>query len=99
MSRAIRTWRWTYAVTAPGVDGRTVSGSETYTESHLYDLEVDPHQLFNLAGSDAHRELCDRLRDRLIGRMVEAGESAPAIEPAPPFRIGQSFLTAAELLL
>jgi len=99
VSRAIRTRRWTYAVTAPGVDGRTVPGSASYTESHLYDLEVDPHQLTNLAGSETHRGLCDSLRDRLVRRMVEAGESAPAIEPAPPFRIGQSSLTAADLSL
>ncbi len=99
VSRAIRTRRWKYAVTAPDLDGGSVPGSDAYTESHLYDLVVDPHELNNLAGSGAHRALCDALSARLVRRMVEAGEPAPVITPATPFQVGQSQLTDAELLM
>jgi len=99
VSRAIRTHRWKYAVTAPGIDGRSVLGSDAYTESHLYDLHVDPHELNNLVGSEAHRDLCDGLGTRLVARMVQAGEAAPTISPAPSFRVGQSHVTELELLM
>ncbi|MDQ3657594.1 MAG: sulfatase-like hydrolase/transferase, partial [Chloroflexota bacterium] len=99
VSRSIRTHRWKYAVTAPGVDGRSLPGSDAYTESHLYDLDVDPHELNNLVGSEAHRDLCDALGTRLVARMVQAGEAAPTISPAPSFRVGQSHLTELELLM
>lgn len=97
VSRAIRTHRWTYAVSAPGLDGRSIAGSENYTESHLYDLHVDPHELNNLIGSEAHRALCDALGRRLADRMAAAGEAAPTIMPAPPYKVGQSYLAEAEL--
>ena len=36
----------------------------------------------NLVGLVSHRELADKLRDRLIQRMLQAGEAAPVIVPA-----------------
>ena len=39
--------------------------------------------LDNLAGLEGHEEVTRDLRERLIRRMVEAGEVAPTIAPAP----------------
>jgi len=97
VGRAVRTSRWKYAVTAMDADGWKDSGASSYTESHLYDLRADPHELTNLAGLDSHRELADVLRDRLVRRMVEAGEDAPRIEPAPARPGGQRRVLPAEL--
>lgn len=80
-ARAIRTHRWKYAVSSP-LTNPEVPWSARYRESHLYDLENDPYELTNLIGIRSVRELCDGLRDRLIARMVEAGEGAPVIEHA-----------------
>ncbi len=83
VSRAIRTKRWKYGVTAPDKDGYEHSGSDRYVEQYLYDLEADPYELTNLVGLSSYPEVKRDLRERLLRRMVEAGESAPAIEPAP----------------
>ncbi|GAA3212834.1 hypothetical protein [Nonomuraea helvata] len=48
----------------------------------LYDLENDPHELVNLAGFPSHAEVAARLRERLVRRIVEAGEAEPVVEPA-----------------
>jgi hypothetical protein len=52
-------------------------------EIELYDLAHDPYELDNLAGLASHRELADSLRERLLARLVAAGEAAPVIDPAP----------------
>lgn len=96
--RAIRTKRWKYHVRATDVGGRDAPGASSYREESLYDLKVDPYELNNLAGSDAHRELCDGLKQRLIDRMVAAGEAAPGIENAEPWRGPQLRLNPVELL-
>ena len=83
VGRALRTRRWKYCVTAPDADPWNDAGSDRYVEQYLYDLEADPHELVNLAGLDTHAEVSRMLRERLIQRMVEAGEPAPVIEPAP----------------
>jgi arylsulfatase A-like enzyme len=83
VGRAIRTHRWKYAVTAPNGDGWSDAGSDVYVEESLYDLEVDPYELENLAGYESHNEVAQAMRERLIRRMVEVGEPAPTIEPAP----------------
>ena len=83
VGRAIRTKRWKYAVHAPDKDGWRDAGSDHYVEQYLYDLDSDPYELQNLAGIDALAPVADDLRDRLIRRMVEAGEAAPTITPAP----------------
>jgi arylsulfatase A-like enzyme len=99
VGRAIRTNRWKYGVVAPGVSGNAAPGAETYQETYLYDLVTDPHELRNLAGARSHRELSDRLAERLTQRMVEAGECAPTILPAESQGVVQLAVTAAELLL
>lgn len=80
VGRAIRTRRWKYGVDAPGMRG---PASDRYVEQFLYDLECDPYELNNLAGLKSHAEVAAILRQRLVRRMTEAGEPAPAIDPAP----------------
>ena len=83
VARAIRTHRWKYAVTAPGRDPILDSGSDWYVESELYDLEADPYELDNLIGMPSHRQLCDILKEKLLGQMRMAGETEPQIADAP----------------
>nr|BBH90023.1 hypothetical protein KTC_47740 [Thermosporothrix sp. COM3] len=80
VGRAIRTRNWKYGVNAPDKNGWDDSGSTHYVEQYLYDLEADPYELRNLAGSPHHRAIARELRERLICRMQEAGEPAPTIE-------------------
>ena len=82
VGRAVRTARWKYGVTAPGVGGRQQPAADRYQEQYLYDLLADRYELNNLAGSREHTEVARRLRQRLLRhlRAVEAAE--PAIEPA-----------------
>ena len=82
VGRAVRTARWKYGVTAPGIKGRRQPAADRYQEQYLYDLLADRYELNNLAGSTAHAEVARRLRRRLLRhvRSVEGGE--PAIEAA-----------------
>ena len=89
VGRTIRTNRWKYIVSAPGLDGNEVPGSNFYREEMLYDIKADPHELTNLAGMESYREVADDLKERLIRKMVEAGETAPTIENAEPRKAGQ----------
>lgn len=97
VGRAIRTHRWKYHVRAKDADPWADPGSDNYQERSLYDLRVDPYELNNLIGLSSHRELCDHLKERLIRRMVEAGETVPVIENAPGRGAGQMHLTEREL--
>lgn len=83
VGRAIRTPRWKYAVTAPDKDGWNDAASDTYIEAELYDLLADPYELYNLAGFETHRVVCDVLRGRLTRRITLAEGQEPIIEPAP----------------
>lgn len=89
VGRAIRTQRWKYSVYAPDLHGWQVGGSDHYVEEYLYDLQADPYELNNIIGVEAFRGVADDLRERLTRRMVEAGEAAPTITPAPPRPSGQ----------
>ncbi len=82
VGRCLRTKRWKYSVSAPDGDGIKDSGAQVYQEECLYDLQADPYELCNLAGSEAHQPVCEALRARLIQRMQAAGEAAPEILPA-----------------
>ncbi len=84
VGRVLRTSRWKYYVTAPDADRWHDASADRYVETALYDLVHDPYELVNLAGVETHRDVADELRQRLSGRMVEAGEAKPVIEPAPP---------------
>ncbi len=89
VGRAVRTKRWKYGVAAPHRNGRDHPDSDSYQEEYLYDLAADPHELNNLIGKASHRRVSEVMRQRLLQRMEEAGESAPAIEPAPEQPGGQ----------
>ena len=96
VGRAVRTRRWKYGVDAPGRSGRDHSGSDRYVEQYLYDLAADPYELQNLAGLRSHEGVASVMRERLVRRMLEAGEEAPAIEPAPVRESGQRGVSAEE---
>ncbi len=82
VGRAVRTHRWKYGVTAPDKHGGQDAASEHYVEEYLYDLQADPYELTNLIGRESHQEVTAVMRERLIRRMVDAGEAAaPTIEP------------------
>jgi arylsulfatase A-like enzyme len=96
VGRAVRTKRWKYAVTAPDKVGWRDAGSDRYVEESLYDMAHDPYELTNLIGLESHAEVAATMRERLIRRMVQAGEPAPTIEPAPSKKSGQRRVTAEE---
>ncbi|HXF60269.1 MAG TPA: sulfatase-like hydrolase/transferase [Caldilineaceae bacterium] len=93
VGRAIRTRRWKYGVNAPDKHGSRDPGSDHYVEQYLYDLESDPYELQNLVGQEALAAVAAELRERLIARMVAAGEAAPTITPAPAVASGQRATT------
>lgn len=97
VGRAIRTKRWKYSVSSPGIDGDSQPSSEHYIEEYLYDLQADPYELSNLAGMDKFRNVADELKERLIARIVEAGEAAPEILPAEVKQSYQRRLSVEEL--
>jgi arylsulfatase A-like enzyme len=82
VGRAVRTQRWKYGVTAPDKNGSKDPSSERYVEEYLYDLQADPYELNNLVGRASHEEVAAVMRQRLLRRMVDAGEAEPVIEPA-----------------
>ncbi|HHX22099.1 MAG TPA: DUF4976 domain-containing protein, partial [Clostridiales bacterium] len=79
--RTIRTARYKYAVTAPVFDPEA-PGSDVYVESHLYDLQHDPHELNNLVTDPALALVCEDLKQRLLACMRHAGEPDACILPA-----------------
>ena len=88
VGRSVRSGRWKYSVSAPDKSGTEDPASDNYVEEFLYDLQADPYELSNIVGSEAHRKVKDVMKERLIRRMVEAGEEKPTIESAPTSRAG-----------
>jgi arylsulfatase A-like enzyme len=82
VGRALRTHRWKYEVAAPDGDGWNDKDASSYAETFLYDLDADPYELDNKVADPSLAGLRAELREKLIGRMVAAGESAPEIVPA-----------------
>ncbi len=97
VGRCVRTHRWKYGVTAPQGDGWRDAGSALYRDSYLYDLEHDPYELVNLIRLASHRPVVERMRQRLIARMVASGETAPQIEDLPTVPSGQRRVAAADI--
>jgi arylsulfatase A-like enzyme len=79
--RALRSERWTYCVAAPRGAGPAEASSAVYVETHLYDDFADPAQHVNLLGRERYRKVAQGLRERLVARMVAAGEAAPEVRP------------------
>jgi arylsulfatase A-like enzyme len=92
--RCIRTSRWKYSVKAP--DEHSAPYSEVYAEDCLYDLASDPYELENLVGFESHAEVARVMRERLVKRMLAAGETEPHFELAPSRRSGQRRVSQAE---
>ncbi|MGH9327412.1 MAG: sulfatase-like hydrolase/transferase [Terriglobia bacterium] len=94
-ARALRTPEWTYVALAPEANPDRDSSSLRYRDYQLYNNRADPLQLLNLAGRLDTRwptkmllhyigersmpEVTAHLRERLIERMVQAGEERPQI--------------------
>ncbi|MDE2888138.1 MAG: sulfatase-like hydrolase/transferase [Gemmatimonadota bacterium] len=96
VGRAVRTHRWKYGVDAPERQGAQQAGSDRYVEQYLYDLDADPYELCNLIGTTSHQEVARIMRQRLVRRMIEAGEDAPEIQPAETREGGQRRVTPVE---
>ena len=97
VGRAVRTRRWKYAVYAPDKNPIDDAGSDHYVEEFLYDMEYDPYEQRNLIGYESHREVAAGMRKRLVRRMMESGEDAPVITPAPAIPSGQRRVSLEEV--
>jgi arylsulfatase A-like enzyme len=98
VGRAVRTQRWKYSIGAPDGNGMQDPSANHYVEEYLYDLQADPHELTNLTGLQSHQEVTAVLRERLIRRMLQAGEAKPTIKPAPARPSGQRCVFPEEVL-
>ncbi|MGA3325396.1 MAG: sulfatase-like hydrolase/transferase [Terriglobia bacterium] len=90
--RALRTSQWTYAVVDRQSGRNSAAASDVYEEYQMYHNFDDPHQLLNLAGRQDNPQLVHyqgalsmqdaaaHLRQRLLARMVEAGELRAEIQ-------------------
>jgi arylsulfatase A-like enzyme len=74
--RALRTPQWTYAAVA---GRKSQPASDHYEEYQMYNLCDDP-SLVHYEGALPMHEAAARLRDRLLERMVEAGEPRAEIQ-------------------
>ena len=82
MGRAIRTDRWKYAVRAPGKEGWECPTTQTYRESHLYDLDADCHERDNLVADPAFQAVRDELGARAADYIRRIEHTAATIHPA-----------------
>ena len=98
-ARALKTPEWTYVALSPDSRPGLDSSSLHYRDYQLYNNRADPAQLVNMAGrSDvimpstktlhfigerSMKDITEGLRNRLIERMVEAGEEKPKIDYWP----------------
>lgn len=80
--RGLRTPQYTYAAMAPKRPGwKAVPRADEYVEFMMYDNYADPYQHTNLAGCAPYRDVAERLRGRLLERIVEGGDPRPTIQP------------------
>ena len=59
-------------------------------------MHADPYELNNLIGLESHREVALIMKERLLRRMENAGETPPRIVAAPDRRSGQRKVTSEE---
>ncbi|MFC5649710.1 sulfatase-like hydrolase/transferase [Paenibacillus solisilvae] len=96
IGRAIRTSRWKYAVAS--LEGaKDAPSTDIYEERYLYDLQADPYELTNLIGFESHRDVTAVLKERLLRRMVEAGEAPATINAAESKQSRQRRVSASEV--
>ena len=79
VGRGIRTNRWKYSVYAPDRHPWNDSGSDSYQERFLYDLDLDPFEQNNLVKEPDYAMIRSELARKLKKNMIQAGESAPVI--------------------
>lgn len=60
-------------------DCLTVSHTYSYRAPTVYRLLQDPYELRNLVDAPTHALVREVMRERLVRRMVEAGEAEPTI--------------------
>ncbi|MFW6287049.1 MAG: sulfatase-like hydrolase/transferase [Candidatus Sumerlaeota bacterium] len=99
LSRAVRTRRWKYSVRATSEYPDNEGHPDEYEEDCLYDLKADPWELNNLAGCDAYRKVADVMKERLMKRLGEVGETKVTIKDAEPWKGGQKFVKDEEAYL
>ncbi|MBN2154327.1 MAG: sulfatase-like hydrolase/transferase [Candidatus Lokiarchaeota archaeon] len=99
VGRCLRTAKWKYSVSAPGLNGGYNARATYYLEEFLYDLEDDPHERTNRVDDPSLEGVRKGLAGRLARRMLGAGEQAPIILPRsrlalPPERqvVGRIFV-------
>lgn len=79
--RGIRTRDWCYCAFDPAVaDGNAEYGKQ-YQDFALYSIAGDPAEMVNLVGRPEYKQVADRLREELQGRIVAAGEPETTITP------------------
>jgi arylsulfatase A-like enzyme len=99
VGRAVRTQRWKYGVVAREKHGWMDMDADTYAEDYLYDLRSDPYELTNLIGLYSHQGVAQVMRQRLLKRMQQAGESIPTIIEAEMYGFGQRMIPEKEFYL
>ena len=77
--RALRTHRWKYGVTSEY--DKDSPRSDVYREAYLYDLDSDPHEMVNLVGLTAFREVANDLKVRLLSWIAEIEGGHGAANP------------------
>jgi uncharacterized sulfatase len=86
--RTVRTAEWKYAVTAP--QPAHPAYSDLYVESHLYNLQNDPHERHNLVQDPQYAAVREELKQQLLKHMAQAGEQQPQIRPASGERMDRT---------
>lgn len=82
VSRALRTGKWKYAITAMGMDGNAAPAADSYREEFLYDREADPWEQQNLIGVAQLEPVREVLRKKMIDAILYYEGCKVFIEPA-----------------
>lgn len=82
VSRALRTGRWKYAVTAFGMDGNEAPEADSYKEEFLYEREADPWEQHNLIAVAQLEPVRQVLRKKMVEAILRYEGVKVIIEPA-----------------
>ena len=97
VGRAIRTKRWKFGVTAADRDSIKDMDAPVYAEQYLYDLEHDPHEQVNLIGFSSHREVSQKMGERLLSRIEKIEKKKASITYNEEIRSGQRKVSPEEV--